>query len=148
MTYEFSLPFRSAINFGRLARLVDSAEGDVSVYPSYNIERTGDDAYRLIMAVAGFGEDDLDLTIQDNTLVIVGRVSAEQSGAELLHRGIAGRSFERRFVLADHIVVEGANLRNGLLHVQLRRVLPDALKPRKITVSSARRVVANDQKAA
>ena len=127
--------FRTAIGFDRLARLVDTASSADVSYPPYNIEKTGDDSYRLTMAVAGFGEDDIELTVKENTLVVAGRV-AEQPQAELLYRGIAGRAFERRFVLADHIQVEGAELRNGLLHVALKRVVPEALKSRRIAVNA------------
>ena len=127
--------FRTAIGFDRLARMVDTAStADVS-YPPYNIEKTGDDSYRLTMAVAGFGENDIELTVKENTLVVTGRVSAEAPQAEILYRGIAGRAFERRFVLADHIVVDGAELKNGLLHVALKRVVPEALKTRRIAVN-------------
>ena len=120
MTYDFAPLFRTAIGFDRLARLVDSATEAASApaYPPYNIERTGEDSYRLVMAVAGFGPDDIELTVKDNTLFITGRVKAEGKAADVLYRGIAGRAFERRFVLADHIQVEGADLHNGLLLVQ------------------------------
>ena len=115
-------------------------------YPPYNIEKTGDDTYRLTMAVAGFSPDDLDMTVKENTLVISGRVNGEANKGEVLYRGIAGRAFERRFVLADHIVVEGADLQNGLLHVGLKRVVPEALKPRKIAIggAAAPAAIAND----
>ena len=148
MTYDFAPLFRTAIGFDRLARLVDSAAEAASVpaYPPYNIEKTGDDSYRLTMAVAGFGEDDLELTVRDNTLLVAGRVNGAEGKSELLYRGIAGRAFERRFALADHIVVEGADLRNGLLHVTLRRVVPEALKPRRITIGAGKQptAIAND----
>jgi molecular chaperone IbpA len=128
--------FRTAIGFDRLARLVDTAAATADVaYPPYNIEKTGDDSYRLIMAVAGFGPDDIELTVKENTLVVAGRVSAESDKSEVLYRGIAGRAFERRFVLADHIVVEDADLKNGLLHVGLKRVVPESLKPRRVQIN-------------
>src|ERR1700752_2988015 len=116
-TYDFAPLFRTAIGFDRLARLMDSAvsTAEAPSYPPYNIEKTGDDTYRLTMAVAGFRPEELDLTVKENTLVISGRVSTEANKGEVLYRGIAGRAFERRFVLADHIVVEGADLANGLL---------------------------------
>jgi molecular chaperone IbpA len=135
-TLDFAPLFRTAIGFDRLARLMDTAAttAEVQSYPPYNIEKTGDDSYRLTMAVAGFAPSDLDITVKDNTLVINGRVTAEGQGTEVLYRGIAGRAFERRFVLADHMVVEGADLRDGLLHVGLKRVVPEALKPRKIAI--------------
>ena len=143
-TLNLSPLFRTAIGFDRLARMADSAaSADVS-YPPYNIEKTGDDAYRLTMAVAGFGSEDIDLVNQDNTLVITGRVSSDAPKPEVLYRGIAGRAFERRFVLADHIVVEGADMRNGLLHVGLKRVVPEALKPRRIAIGGAAPAIAND----
>ncbi len=147
-TIDFAPLFRTAIGFDRLARLVDSAASsqEVQTYPPYNIEKTGDDSYRLTMAVAGFRPEDLDITVKDNTLFVSGRVATDGSKAEVLYRGIAGRAFERRFVLADHIVVEGANVQNGLLHVGLKRVVPEALKPRKIMIDGAATVpaVSND----
>ena len=138
MTYDFTPLFRSTIGFDRLARLVDTAAqaANTTSYPPYNIEKVGDDSYVLTMAVAGFGPNDIDLTAQDNTLLVSGRVGSEPK-RELLHRGIAARAFERRFALADHIVVEGAELLHGLLHVSLKRVVPEALKPRRITIGTA-----------
>jgi len=135
-TVDFAPLFRTAIGFDRLARLVDTASSgqDAQSYPPYNIEKTGDDTYRLTMAVAGFRPDDLDLTVKDNTLIVSGRVANEGPKAEILYRGIAGRAFERRFVLADHIVVEGADVQLGLLHVGLKRVVPESLRPRKISI--------------
>jgi molecular chaperone IbpA len=146
-TVDFAPLFRTAIGFDRLARLVDTAAAgqDSQSYPPYNIEKTGDDTYRLTMAVAGFRPADLDLTVKDNTLVVSGRVANDGPKAEILYRGIAGRAFERRFVLADHIVVEGADVENGLLHVGLKRIVPEALKPRKIAIGSATpSAIAND----
>ncbi len=144
-TLDFAPLFRTAIGFDRLARLVDAAAASAEApsYPPYNIEKTGDDTYRLTMAVAGFGPEDLELTVKENTLLVAGRMKQEGEKSELLYRGIAGRAFERRFVLADHIVVEGADLSNGLLHVGLKRVVPEALKPRRITIGSAAQI-AND----
>jgi len=152
-TLDFAPLFRTAIGFDRLARLMDTAQAaaEAPAYPPYNIEKTGEDAYRLTMAVAGFSAGDLELTVKDNTLIISGKVSGEGSKAELLYRGIAGRAFERRFVLADHIVVEGASLENGLLHVGLKRVVPESLKPRRIAIgssTSAQNVIANDAETA
>jgi len=146
-TYDFAPLFRTAIGFDRLARLVDTAAEAAAApaYPPYNIEKTGDDTYRLTMAVAGFGQEDIEIVVRDNTLFVTGRVGgAESSKAEVLYRGIAGRAFERRFVLADHIVVDGADLKNGLLHVGLKRVVPEALKPRRITIGSGQPAIAND----
>jgi molecular chaperone IbpA len=138
-TVDFAPLFRTAIGFDRLARLVDTAASgqEAQNYPPYNIEKTGDDSYRLTMAVAGFRPEDLDITVKDNTLFVSGRVANEGQRPDILYRGIAGRAFERRFVLADHIVVEGADVQLGLLHVGLKRVVPEALKPRKIIVGSA-----------
>ena len=146
-TFDFSPLFRTAIGFDRMARLMDSAAStaEAPTYPPYNIEKTGDDTYRLTMAVAGFRSEDLDLTVKENTLVVSGRVSGENQKGEVLYRGIAGRAFERRFVLADHIVVDGADLQNGLLHVGLKRVVPEALKPRRIAIGgTAQSAIAND----
>src|SRR3954467_14912722 len=146
-TVDFSPLFRTAIGFDRLARLVDTASAgqDAQSYPPYNIEKTGDDTYRLTMAVAGFRPEELDLTVKDNTLIVSGRMSPEAQKTEVLYRGIAGRAFERRFVLADHIVVEGADMEHGLLHVGLKRVVPEALKPRKVAIgNSAPAAIGND----
>jgi molecular chaperone IbpA len=142
--FDFAPLFRTAIGFDRLARMVDAAATADASYPPYNIEKTGEDTYRLTMAVAGFAPEDIELTAKENTLVVAGRPSAEAPKAEVLYRGIAGRGFERRFVLADHIVVEGADLKNGLLHVGLKRVVPEALKPRKIAIGGAAPKLAND----
>jgi molecular chaperone IbpA len=148
---DFAPLFRTAIGFDRLARLADTAASTAEAsYPPYNIEKTGDDSYRLTMAVAGFGPDDIELVVKDNTLVVSGRIAGEGEKAEVLYRGIAGRAFERRFVLADHIVVDGADLRNGLLFVGLKRVVPEALKPRRIAIGGARPTpsIANDAETA
>ena len=138
-TFDFAPLFRTAIGFDRLARLMDTAATttEVQSYPPYNIEKTGDDSYRLTMAVAGFAPSDLDITVKDNNLIVTGRVTGEGQVGEVLYRGIAGRAFERRFVLADHMVVEGADLSDGLLHVGLKRVVPEALKPRKIAIGGS-----------
>ncbi|HQT66563.1 MAG: heat-shock protein [Rhodospirillales bacterium 20-60-12] len=137
MTIDFTPLFRSAIGFDRLANILDSVpDAAVASYPPYNIEKTGDDAYRVTMAVAGFGQDDLDLTVKDNTLIVTGRVAAPAQKVETLHRGIAARAFERRFALADHMVVEGAELVNGLLHIALKRIVPEALKPRRVLINA------------
>jgi molecular chaperone IbpA len=143
---DFAPLFRTAIGFDRLARLADTASsaGEVQSYPPYNIEKTGDDTYRITMAVAGFRPEDLDLTVKENTLVVSGRIPAEGQKSEILYRGIAGRAFERRFVLADHIIVEGADVNLGLLHVNLKRIVPESLKPRKIEIGSVAPAVSND----
>jgi len=146
-TFDFAPLFRTAIGFDRLARLMDTAASaaEAPSYPPYNIEKTGEDSYRLTMAVAGFRPDELDMVVKDNTLVVSGKVANDSQKGEVLYRGIAGRAFERRFVLADHIVVDGADLQNGLLHVGLKRVVPEALKPRRIAIGSgAPAAIAND----
>jgi molecular chaperone IbpA len=137
--FDFSPLFRSSIGFDRLARMVDAAtrvDNTALSYPPYNIEKTGDDAYRLTMAVAGFGRDELDITVHENTLIVTGKAHKEEENNRYLHRGIARRAFERRFSLADHIKVTGASLDNGLLHVDLVREIPEAAKPRTIKIGS------------
>lgn len=136
--FDFSPLFRSAIGFDRMARLVETARAasEGSSYPPYNIEKTGEDNYVLTMAVAGFGPEDIEVTTHENTLTVSGKAPQPQDNGRVLYRGIAGRAFERRFVLADHIVVEGAQLDNGLLHIALRREVPEALKPRRIAIAS------------
>ena len=137
-TLDFSPLFRTAIGFDRLARQLESARsvGEAQSYPPYNIEKTGEDSYVLTMAVAGFGPGDLEVVARENVLTVSGRAPGAEEGRSFLHRGIAGRAFERRFVLADHIVVEGASLENGLLQLGLKRVVPEALKPRRIAVEA------------
>ncbi len=141
MNVDFQPLFRSAIGFDRMARLLDTARTapEHTAYPPYNIEKTGEDTYVLTMAVAGFAEADLEITTQDSTLLVAGRGPQETAERRFLHRGIAGRAFERRFVLADHMQVAGADLANGLLHVMLRRIVPEALKPRRIEIAAAPR---------
>jgi molecular chaperone IbpA len=136
--FDFAPLFRTAIGFDRLAQLMDAAASTTEVpsYPPYNIEKTGEDTYRLTMAVAGFRPENLEMVVTDNNLVVSGRASQEETKSEMLHRGIAGRAFERRFVLADHIAVDCAALQDGLLHVGLKRVVPDALKPRRIAIGA------------
>ena len=138
-TLDFAPLLRSSIGFENLNRLVDLAgRGDGEAYPPYNIEKLGDGTYRIAMAVAGFTRDELDLVIQENMLVVVGRAGEEKDGAsrEFLHRGIAKRAFERRFQLADTIKVTGASYENGLLHVDLVREIPEHKKPRRISIDS------------
>lgn len=136
-SFDFSPLFRSTIGFDRLSQLLDQALVDEgSSYPPYNIEKTGEDAYRITMAVAGFGEDDLNIVAQENMLVVSGKAKPADDKTEYLYRGIAGRAFERRFQLADHIKVVGAQLVNGLLHVELVREVPEAKRPRTIKVEN------------
>jgi molecular chaperone IbpA len=138
--FDLSPLFRSTIGFDRLMRIADTAtrvDNAALSYPPYNIEKTGEDSYRLTMAVAGFAPEDLDLTVQENALIVVGKARREDDGDRYLHRGIARRAFERRFQLADHIKVMGASLDNGLLHVELMREIPEAMKPRTIRIETA-----------
>ena len=150
--FDFSPLFRSTIGFDRLARLVDSAtrfDGAAPAYPPYNIESTGEDSYRLTMAVAGFSRDELDITVEKNSLVISGKAQKEETGdGRYLHRGIARRAFERRFSLADHIKVSGASMDNGLLHVDLVREVPEEAKPRQIKIGAAAAKQVEQQEAA
>jgi molecular chaperone IbpA len=138
--FDFSPLFRSTIGFDRLTRLVDAAtrvDNASLAYPPYNIEKTGEDAYRLTMAVAGFSDDELDITIRENTLLVTGKAKKDDDENRYLHRGIARRAFERRFSLADHIKVVGASLVNGMLHVDLVREVPEAAKPRRVLIGTA-----------
>lgn len=135
MTYDFAPLFRTAVGFDRLARLVDTLPQDVASYPPYNIEKVDEDSYRVSLAVAGFGPENIEVTVKDNALLIIGSLGEELKG-EFLHRGIAARTFQRRFVLAENMVVEGAELVNGLLSVRLRRIVPESAKPRRIEVAT------------
>ena len=139
-SFDFSPLFRSTVGFDRMTQLMDAAmtrPEQTDGYPPYNIEKQGDDKYRITLAVAGFGPDDIDITVKENSLVISARVEAAGKEQTFLHRGIAGRAFERSFQLADHLVVDGADMQNGLLHIDLERVVPEALKPRRIKISNA-----------
>lgn len=147
--FDLSPLMRAAIGFDRMARLVETARAAAEgpAYPPYNIEKTAEDSYVLTMAVAGFGPNDIEVTVHENTLTVAGKAPQVNDATRVLYRGIAGRAFERRFVLADHMVVEGASLENGLLHVNIRRVVPEALKPRRIAIQSgsAPRVIAANE---
>ena len=130
--------YRSTVGFDRLFNLLDQAAPDTAPgYPPYNIERTGENAYRVSVAVAGFGENDLDIELKENTLTIKGEKQAkpQEKTGEVLYQGIAARSFERVFQLADFVQVKGAKLENGLLHVDLVREIPEAKKPRRIPIN-------------
>lgn len=137
--FDLTPLYKSTIGFDRFASLFDSLnalDGDVPAYPPYNIERLGESEYRITMAVAGFGEKDIDIEVKENTLTIRGERKQTDEKSEYLHRGIATRAFERRFQLADHVEIKGAELVNGLLHVDLKRELPEAMKPRKISINA------------
>ena len=139
-TVDFSPLYRSSIGFDRMANLLDAitqSDTKQSSYPPYNIELTGDDTYRITMAIAGFAESDLDIQLEQNRLTVSGK-KAEEEKKEFLYQGIAERGFERRFQLADHVRVENAHLENGLLHVDLVREIPEAMKPRKIEISKGK----------
>lgn len=141
-TFDLTPLYRSTVGFDRMANLIDhvmSGENAGQNYPPYNIEKTGEDAYRITLAAAGFGIDDLGIESVGGQLVISGRKAqqTQETDTEILHRGIAERSFERRFHLADHVRVNAASLENGLLHVDLVREVPEALKPRKIEIASS-----------
>ena len=132
---DFSPLYRSAIGFDRLATLIESAASNGNAgYPPYNIEQLGDSDYRISMAVAGFTQEELELSFQENLLTVKGSKQAD-TGRNYLYQGIAERGFERRFQLADYVRVKGADLKNGLLHIDLVREVPEAMKPRKIEIN-------------
>ncbi len=136
-TYDLTPLLRSTVGFDRFNRLFDAASrvsDDEVAYPPYNIERSGDNDYRITMAVAGFPPEDLDVTQQENLLVVSGKAQTSENGRVFLHRGIAGRAFERRFELADNVKVSGASLEYGFLHIDLAREVPEALKPRRVSI--------------
>lgn len=128
--------YRSSVGFDRLFRLLDEAQSvETQAYPPYNIEKTAENAYRITMAVAGFSQDELAIEAKGNLLTVTGKKDAKAAGSyEFLHQGIAGRSFERRFHLADYVEVKGADLAHGLLHISLVREVPEAMKPRQIAI--------------
>ena len=137
-TYDFSPLFRYSVGFDRLEKMLDSTarrQGQGSSYPPYNIEAVDDNAYRISIAVAGFSETDLDISQTENSLLVRGNGSTNDDTVSYLHQGIANRSFERRFDLADHVKVTSANLDNGMLTIHLEREVPEALKPRQIEIS-------------
>ena len=139
-TFDFSPLYRTSVGFDRLASLMSSAtrQDQGNTYPPYNIRITSEDHYRITMAVAGFSEDEIDITSEQNRLLVTGnRADEPEEQGEYLHRGIATRSFERRFNLADHVRVVGATLENGLLHIDLEREIPEAMKPRTIRIGKS-----------
>ena len=132
---DFTPLYRSAIGFDRLANLIESAASNGNAgYPPYNIEQLGDNDYRISMAAAGFAQEELELSFQENLLMVKGNKQAD-TGRNYLYQGIAERGFERRFQLADYVRVKGADLKNGLLHIELVREVPEAMKPRKIEIN-------------
>lgn len=140
--FDLTPLYRSTVGFDRLFSLLDSqvaGNQTAPTYPPYNIERTADDEYRITMAVAGFKEDELTVEVKEGTLTVTGSKSeSETDESNVLYRGIASRAFERRFQLADHVEVKAAELRNGLLHIDLEREIPEAMKPRKIAISNGK----------
>ena len=138
-SYDFTPLYRATVGFDRIADVMDrvlTTEVAQPTYPPYNIEKLDGDAYRISIAVAGFSPDELSVEVRDGSLFVLARKTAEETERKYLHRGIANRAFERRFVLADHLVVQGASIENGLLHVALQRVVPEALKPRRIQIAT------------
>ena len=150
-TFDFSPLYRTSVGFDRLASLMSSAtrQDQGNSYPPYNIRVTSEDHYRITMAVAGFSESDIAITSEQNRLLVTGnRADEPEEQGEYLHRGIATRTFERRFNLADHVNIVGASLENGLLHIDLEREIPEAMKPRTIKIGkSASRILDVENKA-
>ncbi len=139
--YDFAPLYRATVGFDQMADLMDRVlSTDVSqpTYPPYNIEKTADDAYRISLAVAGFTEDELSVEVKESSLVVAARKADDATERTYLHRGIATRAFERKFQLADHIRVTGASHENGMLHIDLVREIPEALKPRRIEITNGK----------
>lgn len=139
-SFDFAPLYRSGIGFDRLASMLDSintSDRTATGYPPYNIELVDDDNYRITMAVAGFSDNDINVEVENNTLTVASACDEgkQQSGRNYLHRGIAERNFRRQFKLADHIKVTGAQMENGLLHIDLVREIPEAMKPRQIEIN-------------
>lgn len=135
--FDFTPLYRSAIGFDRMANLLDNlsrAEQNQPSYPPYNIELTGEDKYRITMAVAGFDQSELTIEVNQNNLTVSANKAGEEQQRTYLHQGIAARSFERRFQLADHVQVQSAHYENGLLHIDLQRIIPESMKPRTIPI--------------
>ncbi len=139
-TIDLSPLYRSVVGFDRLAGLLETAAADAATgYPPYNIERTDENAYRIDIAVAGFRPEELNVEVKENLLTVTGRKAANDDARKYLHRGLAERNFERRFQLADYVLVTDANLADGLLQISLKRELPEALKPRTVAINTAAR---------
>ena len=143
-TFDLAPLYRATVGFDQIADLMDRVlTNDVSQssYPPYNIEKTADDAYRISIAVAGFSDADLNVEVREQSLVVSGRKAADESARSYLHRGIATRAFERKFQLADHVHVVGAAHEDGMLHIDLKREVPEALKPRQIEIASGAKAI-------
>ena len=148
-TIDFSPLYRSVVGFDRLADLLETATADAATgYPPYNIERTDENAYRVDIAVAGFRPEELAIEVKENLLTVTGQKAANDDQRRFLHRGLAERNFERRFQLADYVVVTDANLADGLLSISLKRELPEALKPRRIEIGTTQPGLIEGEKAA
>lgn len=141
--FDLSPLFRSSVGFDRMLNALEKAGrlATVDAWPPYDIVKTGEDDYRIEMAVAGFTEDELTITQEQNMLMVAGQKPGEDHGGQYLHRGIAARSFQRRFELADHVKVVGASLVNGLLTISLRRDIPEEMKPRRIAIATTDKMV-------
>lgn len=136
-SYDLTPLYRTTVGFDRMFDLLDTlGKSEATGYPPYNIERVDEDRYRITLAVAGFSESDLEIELHESTLKVVGSKPEHEESRAYLHQGIAGRGFERRFQLADHVKIDGASLVNGLLDIDLRREIPEAKKPRKIEINS------------
>lgn len=145
--FDFAPLYRSTVGFDQIANLMDRAlsnETGQNTYPPYNIEKLEDDAYRISIAVAGFADADLSVEVRDRALIVSARKADDDTEKTYLHRGIATRAFERRFHLADHVVVTGASHADGMLHIEMERQMPDALKPRQIQIASTSRAIGKD----
>ena len=145
-TFDFAPLHRASIGFDQIADLMDRVmtnDGPQQTYPPYNIEKTADDAYRISIAVAGFTGDDLGVEVKENALIVTAKKADEAEEKSYLHRGIATRAFERRFHLADHVRVTGASHVDGMLHIDLQREIPEALKPRRIEINGTKAVESN-----
>jgi molecular chaperone IbpA len=139
--FDFSPLFRSTVGFDRLPGLLETVsrlDEDTLGYPPYNIEKLNEESYRITMAVAGFAEDDLEIEVREHSLIVSGRQTQDTGEKTYLHRGIAGRAFQRSFQIADHVKVTGAQLQNGLLHIDLVRELPEEMKPRQIRIETTK----------
>lgn len=142
-SFDFAPLYRSSVGFDQLASMMDrvlSNDGGQPSYPPYNIEKTADDAYRISIAVAGFSADELNIEVKENALVVTARAAQDPEVRTYLHRGIANRAFERRFHLADHVRVTGASHADGMLHIDLQREIPEALKPRRIEIAAGKQI--------
>jgi len=146
--FDFAPLYRSTVGFDRLVHLLDATGGanaSASTYPPYNIERLGENEYRITMAVAGFSKDDIKIEVKESTLSVEGEKTEPEKERDYLHRGIATRSFERRFQLADHVEVAGADLQDGMLDIDLVRNVPERLKPRTVTIGAPKQLEAKKE---